>query len=76
MKKFDFKQAKKIHSPKKVEWLKKYYKQPITEEFFVKEMKEKIKPFSNAKRKATQYSPSRLKRKYKYLKEEFGFFKN
>ena len=59
--KFDFEEAKKYHSPQKVEWLQRNYNNPITAEIFVKEMK-KLKDFSRCKRRrAHKYSPSKLR---------------
>ena len=56
-KEFDFTKARQLNQcPQKIDWFEKYHNQKISEEFFVKEMREKIKPFSKAKHKAHQYS--------------------
>ena len=72
---FDFEKHKEMgHSPALTKWLKENNSRKITEQEFVKEMIEKIRPLSIAKHKWHGYSPSALKRKYKNLKRKFGFF--
>lgn len=50
-------------------WLKINHKLPLTEEEYIKGMK-------GLGRTGKQYSPSKLKHNYHYLKEQFGFFEN
>lgn len=72
MKKFNFEEAlKKGQNMVKINWLKENHKKPISEFEFVKAMRV-IKQFRNGK--SYKYQPSSLKRRYYYLKKNFGFF--
>ena len=58
---------------KRQEWLKENQNNPITEDEFVSIWQE-LKKISKSKHLAGLYSPSRLKKQYRNLKEKFGFF--
>ena len=76
MKKFDWLKFRKITNPYKWQWLFDVHNTPLTEDEFIQGMKA-LKIFSNSKTgrlKQKAYSPSRLKKDYKRLKNKFGFF--
>ena len=76
MKKFDWKQAEKIHSLEHIEFLRKFHDKPITEGDFIIGI-QRLKKYSTSRRNKTKhkiYSPSNLKKDYRTLKERFGFF--
>lgn len=69
---FDFDLAITLgHSPKKIEWLKSNCSRPMSEKEFVTAM-QIIKTFR--KGSSYNYSPSKLKKEYKKLKNKFNFF--
>ena len=63
------------HNKHKTAWLKENHKKKILENDFIVAMKE-LKRYSNANHKAHAYSPSKLKKEYKKLKDIYGFFKS
>lgn len=74
MKQFDFNLAiKSGQNPKKIEWYKENKSKKITEEEFIKVMQEVFKP--QTKGNTHYYSPSKLKKQYRNLRTNFGFFK-
>ena len=74
MKTFDWNIARsRTKNPTKLNWLWINRNKKISEEKFVKEVK-KMQPLSSAERRYKKYAPHTLKRNYRNLKEEFGFF--
>lgn len=74
VKKYDFKEAEKQNSPEKLAWIKDNCNKDTSEEDFISIMKS-LKRFSRGKAKNKNYSPSKLKKQYRTLKDNFGFFK-
>lgn len=75
-KEFDWSIAReRTKNPSKLQWEWENHTKEIPEEVYVKEVK-KLKQFTDPKqrKKCNKYSPSTLRRQYKNLKEEYGFF--
>lgn len=74
MKIFDFEQAlKQGRNPQVVNFFRENWNKKITEEEFIETMQKlRIHRLGDSKK----YSPSHLKKEYKNLKEQFGFFKS
>jgi hypothetical protein len=72
MKNFDWNiHVKRRTNTKAYLWLRLNYKKVISEDEFVKKHQE-LRQYSTSKNGV--YSPSKLKRNYKKLKENYGFF--
>jgi hypothetical protein len=71
--KWDWEIAKTKSNPTKINWFWNNHKKPITEEEFVKSLKE-IRNFSLGNKKYKRYSPSNLRYLYRRLKRNYGFF--
>ena len=75
-KEFNFEEAiKQGQSPEKIKWLKENQHQQINEDEFVDIMSE-LRQFSKAPHKNKRYCPSHLRKRYKNLKDNWGFFKD
>jgi hypothetical protein len=77
MKTFDWDILKDSTNNRKYQWfVENFDNKNMTEERYVNEMK-LLKGFSNCKtnkRRNSDYCPSNLKRDYRRLKNDFGFF--
>lgn len=73
MKEFDWDFAKKVNSPAKLQWIWDNHKRKVSVDEFVLEIK-KLRKLSFSKKPRKRYTPSSLRKRYKNLKEKFGFF--
>ena len=72
---FDFEEAlKQKRNIARLAWYKLNQYNPISEEEYIKIMRQ-IKSYTTSNYKFKNYKPSRLKKEYKNLKKDFGFFK-